>query len=228
MGIELLEPRQHWLTQYQLSLDLYEMSASVSCARGDISAMSPALDHILLNARSFEDSLKASSLLVKLLAASSKMDDAINNCIVILQNLGEIFPANSDVTLAGVSNEISSVMQQTLANNITKERFKLLPPMTNKTKIHAMKFLNLACAYSLISRPMMIPFLSSRMLKLTIDYGFCDDSIVGLALLGYSLVSTSNAHPFWSIFCHSLQRLLGAPFSSRSKRIFAQAHTLST
>ena len=38
-------------------------------------------------------------------------------------------------------------------------------------------------------QPMLLPFLSWRMVKLTIDYGFCNDSIVGLATAGHSFVS---------------------------------------
>ena len=36
---------------------------------------------------------------------------------------------------------------------------------------------------------MLVPILSCRMVRLTIEYGFCDDSIVGLVTAGYALVS---------------------------------------
>ena len=38
-------------------------------------------------------------------------------------------------------------------------------------------------------QPMLLPLLSWRMVKLTIDYGFCNETIVGLATAGHSFVS---------------------------------------
>ena len=182
--MQLLET-QHWETQYSLSLDLFEMSASVSCMHGDITKMSTCLDEISSHARTFYDSLKASSLLVKLLASSSKFEEARSNCLIILSNLGEVFP--SDVSLPLVLNELSLI--QTVLRNITSNQIKLLAPMTDRNKLNAMKFLNMLCMYSNISKPMLLPLLSCRMVRLTMEYGFCDDSIVGLATAGLSVVS---------------------------------------
>ena len=184
MGMQLLKT-QHWETQYSLSLELYEMSASVSCMHGNHVRMSSCLDEILSHARTFDDSLMASSLLVKLLASSSKFEEARSNCLEILSNLGEVFP--QDINLPLILNELSS-MQATL-RNITRKQINLLPPMTDRKKLNAMKFLNMLCMHSNISKPMLVPLLSCRMVRLTMEYGFCDDSIVGLATAGHSGVS---------------------------------------
>ena len=176
----------HWEEQYSLSLQLYEMSASISCINGDIGAMSSCLHQIIANVKSFEDSLTSSSLLAKLLAASSKYDEAISNCLSILSALGEEFP--QEISLPIVLNELS-VIQTTLAT-ISVDQVKLLPQMTNKSKLNAMKFLSMLCSYSIQSKPMLVPILSCRMVRLTIEHGFCDDSIVGLVTAGFSLVCT--------------------------------------
>ena len=63
-----------------------------------------------------------------------------------------------------------------------------LPWITDRTKLNAMTFLNLLCTCSKISKPLLLPILSSRMLKLTLQHGLCADGIVGLALAGYSTV----------------------------------------
>jgi len=127
--------------------------------------------------------LKASSLLVKLMMSLSKFEEAMSNCRVILSNLGVVFPVN--VSLPVGLREMMGM--QTMLSNITKDQITSLPPMTNKDKIAAMKFLNMLCKCSSISRPLMLPLLSSRMVKLTMEYGFCADSIVGLATAGYSI-----------------------------------------
>ena len=87
-GMQYLH-EDHWDSQYSLSLKLYELSASVSCSRGDRETMSRHLNAIAVNVKQFEDSLYASSLFAKLLASQTKYDKAMENCILILSNLGE-------------------------------------------------------------------------------------------------------------------------------------------
>jgi len=187
VGMKLLGP-QHWENQYVLSLKLYEMSASISCINGDTGNMSMSLNEIIANVKSFEDSLTSSILLAKLLAASSKFGEAMRNCLSVLSILGEEIP--QDVTLQMVWDELS-VIQTTLAN-ISVEKVKLLPPMTDNSKLNAMKFLSMLCCYSIIAKPLLLPILSCRMVRLTIEHGFCDDSIVGLVTTGYGLFSFTD------------------------------------
>ena len=121
VGMNLLGA-DRWTEQYSLCLDLYEMSASVSCFKGDINTMSRCLHETIANVKCFEDGLTSSTLLAKLLAASSKYDEAVNNCLSILSTLGEEFP--QDISLPIVLNELSTI-QTTLAN-ITVDQMKLL------------------------------------------------------------------------------------------------------
>ena len=188
VGIRLLEPN-HWETQYPLSLELYEMSASVSCISGDISTMSTCLQAVLSHVMTFEDSLKASSMLAKLLASNSKYDDATSNCLDILKKLGEDFPP--EISLPLVQMELPTL--QTALRNITHDQIQALPVMTGKRKLNAMKFLNMLCLYCTVSKPLLLPFLTHRMVQLTLEHGFCEDSIVGLATAGFSVVSMIGA-----------------------------------
>mmetsp|Transcript_37833 Transcript_37833/g.66339 ORF Transcript_37833/g.66339 Transcript_37833/m.66339 type:complete len:448 (+) Transcript_37833:2-1345(+) len=188
----LLLDTNRWVEQYSLTLCLYEMSASVSGFNGDVGALTVCLNEIIINVKSFEDSLTASSLLAKLLAASGKYDEAMRNCLSILSALGEEFPQDIDISI--VLNELS-VIQTTLAN-ITVDQVKLLPPMTNTSKLHVMKFLSMLCIYSVISKPMLLPLLSCRMVRLTIEHGFCDNSIVGLVTAGWTLFAFTDEIEF--------------------------------
>jgi len=186
-GMRLLDTNR-WDEEYSLTLQLYEMSASISCFNGETDDMASCLREVIANVRSFEDSLTSSSLLAKLLAASHKYPEAIKNCLSILSALGEEFP--EEISLPFVLSELS-VIQTTLAN-ISVNQVKLLPEMTDKSKLNAMKFLSMLCSYSIQSKPMLVPILSCRMVRLTIEKGFCDDSIVGLVTAGYSLFSFTD------------------------------------
>ncbi|KAL7533852.1 hypothetical protein ACHAXR_005484 [Thalassiosira sp. AJA248-18] len=145
--------------------------------------MSSCLDEILSHSKSFQDSLNASAMRVKLLASSSKYDEAMTNCLAILLRLGEEFPpqANLFVVLKTLS-ELRPILA-----NITKDQMKSLPSMNDSTKLQAMKFLSMLCTLSVMCAPMLLPLLSCRMMRLTLDYGFCHDSIIGLAMTGHSL-----------------------------------------
>ncbi|KAL9178272.1 hypothetical protein ACHAXT_001700 [Thalassiosira profunda] len=182
-GITLLEPN-HWETQYALSLSLFEMSASVSCITGDTTTMHSRLQEVLAHVLTFEDSLKGASLLVKLLASNSQFDDARFNCFDILKHLGETFP--QEINASTVQNELPAI--RSMLTNVSYEQMKALPQMTDRTKLNAMTFLNLLCMCSNMSKPLLLPILSSRMLKLTLQHGLCADGIVGLALAGHSMV----------------------------------------
>lgn len=184
MGIKLLNA-DNWGRQYSLSLNLYEMSAKLSFMSGDIGTMSTSIDTILSHATSFNDSLNASAMLVKLLSSRSQYKEAIINCLGILSHLGEDFPPSADKTV--VLNELSTIYP--LLTNISKEQFTALEPMTDVTKLHAMKFLSMLCRASLVSAPIFMPLVCVRMINLTMKHGFCDDSIIGLVMTGSSLVS---------------------------------------
>ena len=132
-----------------MSLDLYEMSASVDCMLGDIGTMPDTLGEITANVKSFEDSLTASGLLAKLLAASSNYDDAITVCLSVLSNLGETFPES--IRRIIVLDELLA-MRTILYKVDSIEKVKLLPDMTDIAKLHTMKFLSMMINYRCVFR----------------------------------------------------------------------------
>ena len=66
---------------------------------------------------------------------------------------------------------------------------KALPTMTDTNKLQAMKFLGMLCDISFFAAPMLLPLLSVRMMKLTLQFGFCSDSILGIFYTASSVVS---------------------------------------
>lgn len=165
-GMKQLDPSNKWQTQYSLSLQLFELSASVSCMHGDTSTLLSCVNEIMANVKSFDDGLFATSLTVKYLASCSKYDEAISKCLSVLSSLGEDISLDS-VGLPDVHNELA-VIQTTLAN-ISVEQVKALPPMTDKNKLHAMKFLSMLCMYVIYSAPKKVPLLATKMVRLTIE-----------------------------------------------------------
>lgn len=162
------------------------MSASVACMRGDIGMMSSCIDGILAHAKTFDDSLKASELLVQMLMSQSKFNDATSNCLAILKEFGEEFP--SDLSFRLVQSELTKT--KTLLQNVTHDQIKRLPRMTDRNRLNSMKFFTQLRQVSNHSKPMLQPLIACRMVSLTMGFGFCDDASVGLAMIGYCMVST--------------------------------------
>ena len=112
----------------------------------------------------------------------------------MLAQLGEEFPAQPDLII--VQNKLSKIRPLLLA--LTADEMKALPAMIDKNKLHAMKFLGMLCDISVKVAPMLLPLLSDRMLKLSLQYGFCNDTIVGIIYTAFSVVS--HAQCFKEIF----------------------------
>ena len=172
------------------------MSASLCYMCGDTAKMSSCLDEILAHANVFEDSLNASAMFARLMSSLSKHREAITNCLDILAKLGEQFPSQPD--LAIVQNKLTEVQPLLLA--LTADSMKALPTMTDTNKLQAMKFLGMLCEISLMAAPMLLPLLSVRMMELTLQFGFCSDSILGIFYTAYSVVSFVLVKG-WSCIC---------------------------
>lgn len=188
-GISLLQ-ENHWESNYSLSLELYEMSALVSFidGNGNADATLKRLQSILQHARTFEDTLNASVLLSKFMGSRGNYAEAINNCLGILSNLGETFPNEIDSTI--VSSSVAETKQ--LLANITKEQISQYPVLNDPSKLNAMKFMSLLMLYAVAHKPSLMPIVSNRMMKLSFNFGFCDDSLLGLAMAAYGIVNFGN------------------------------------
>jgi len=186
-GIALLkanhgDKQYHWNEQYHLCLDLYEMSVIVGFMDGHVENMESRLGAILSNARSFEDTLKAKRLHLKMISSRGDYAEATRQCLTVLSKLGEHFPERIDSSV--VNDEISRT--ESLLKDVTKDHLMRLPVMTDKSKTFSMAFLNMLCTFSMFSQPNICHLSCCYMVKLTLEHGFCDESIIGLATFSRS------------------------------------------
>ena len=129
-----------------------------------------------------------STMLARLLAASSKHDEAISNLVSLLeQRLNETIPRkpSRDAMKRNIL-EVKPVLM-----NLTVDQMKSLPTMKDTAKLRAMELLSLLCTIS-ISSPILLPLFSLRMVELTIQFGFCNESILGVFFASYSVVRLSD------------------------------------
>ena len=161
------------------------MSASLCYSCGETSEMTSCLQETLDHAKTFEDSLNAAAMLARLLTSSHKPKDAMTNCLDILTQLGEEFPAQPDPEV--LQNKLLEL--KPIFMSLSVGQMKALPKMRDGSKLQAMKFLGMLCQICVMAAPMLLPLLSVRMLELTLQFGFCNDSIAGICYCALSMVS---------------------------------------
>jgi len=135
-GISLLHSNP-WGEQYSLCLELFEMSAIVSCMEGNVETVEVRLDSILSNARAFDDTLNSRALRTKFLASQGLYVEATEEVFGVLSNLGEEFPG--EISSSHLKSEINAT--QILLKDTSKHAILNLPSMTDMRKLNTMKFM---------------------------------------------------------------------------------------
>ncbi|KAL7550568.1 hypothetical protein ACHAWF_013807 [Thalassiosira exigua] len=213
-GISLLVA-DPWAKQYDLCLKLHEMSAVVAFMYGKIEAVSSRLDAVLSKARTPDDALNARVLRARFLASQEKHNDATNELLALLSRMGEDFPRDN-----WCQGHVTSVIEATLLSlrHVRKETILDLPAMTNVRKCHAMKLMGLLITIGTFISPMLTPLLCCRMVKLTFEYGFCEDTISGLAAVSHALMHYSNDVQLASRIARIAESLISGHFNEHSLR----------
>jgi len=150
---------------------------------GHLEAVPSRINDILSNAKSFDDTLNSQVLMAKYLASQEQYASATEGVLSILSHLGEFFP--SDINESQLGKEIKA--SQAILKDITKEKVLRIASMTDSNKLKAMKFMTLLHSFSNFASPLLAHLLSCRMIQLTFESGFCENSILGLGFISHSL-----------------------------------------
>ena len=182
-GISLLCRHNPWERQYSLCLELFEMLNGVNFMDGKVDTMSIRFDSILLNARSFDDTLKTRSLRAKFMASQGQYSTAIAESLEVILKFGVELP--QDVNLSQLKSEVSVI--QALLKDTSKETILNLPPMHDDNKLHAMKFVCDIVTITFFPSPMLMAMYCCRMIQITLEYGFCEETISSVAYASYAI-----------------------------------------
>jgi predicted ATPase len=164
-----------WKDNYDLSLRLHNASAEVSYCIAQFADVSKSVNVILLNARCFEDTLRARSTQIFELGSRNRQPEAIKIGLATLRELGEELPSSP----SGIKLTWSMWRVKRLLGGMSDEALMRLPVMKVARKMAAMQILNLIWLSAMYSRPMLSAAVAIRMVKLTVMYGKCAVSSVG-------------------------------------------------
>jgi len=135
------------------------------------------LDDIFSNATSLRDKLKAYGLHLKIIASRGQYAESTSLCLSILAGLGEEFPEVIKASL--VTEEIKEI--ESSLKDVTKDEILSFPAMTDTSKLHSMRFLSMLSTLTMFTQPHICHLSSCHMVRLTLRFGFCDETVHGLA-----------------------------------------------
>ena len=174
-----------WANHYDLLLRVYNDAAELCYACGDFDTSLERCDEILHFGK-LVDKLTALYVRIEVLHAQQKPTEAIDLCLTVLRDLGVTI--DPDPHRGHLFMECWRVKK--LVKSCGEEGLLSIPSMVDPVKVESMKFLSLLAtlAYS-CSDSLLLPMVILRMMKSTIEDGFCDYTPFSLA--GYGMFLSS-------------------------------------
>lgn len=187
--VQLLEgDAWHWKNQYRMSVDVFCNLVNVEMMLGDFEKAYHVANGFLAHSASFDDTVKAHLLVMKCLGRGGKYKEAKRQGILGLRFLGEPIPeSNLLMHLVREAMHAAKALREK-----TDEDIVSLPLMRCTRKIAAMAIWSSLISISFLSMKglsdrLRFCLIGLRMMSLSLAYGVCEDSCVGLACYGLLL-----------------------------------------
>lgn len=172
--------KKHWRDQYDLSLELYNLAAKCALTIKDLTSLSVICHEVQINARDSEDTYLTSFITFCALTYSMISESVEFGLQVLSEQLGIYIPRS-------ISREdtLDLIAQtQSMLNTISEETLLNYHVVTDFKKVMAMKFLAKLETSVLQVNPSLLPYVTIKMVELTIDHGLSPMSAIGFAYFG--------------------------------------------
>jgi len=192
-GISFLQAN-YWEDQYDLSLNLFECSALANYSEGNHEQVAIQVNHVLSNAKSFEDKFKSYCVFINVIGIGS-MERAAEKLYELLTPLGENIDPNVISPQIAISEFIST---RNILSGVQKDKFLHLDPMTDRTKLMTMKLMAMLVVYYNQQQTFMSGYLVCKMIRTSLQYGHSEDTVYALsvfsAVLGNRLYDVDEGY----------------------------------
>lgn len=177
-----------WVDNYDLTLDLINNLARSSYSRGHHQECFIQVNQVLDNATSFKDKFLSYCLYIKLLGIES-IDRTVEELYYLLPFVGEPIDLNV-ITYQMAVDEIMA-LKQTLCEG-QEGILRHLPLMTDCTRLMSMKLLSLLVLYSSQQKEFLGGYVAVKMIRISLQYGQCDDTVYAMAVFCAALADMVN------------------------------------
>nr|WP_322743969.1 AAA family ATPase [Nostoc edaphicum] len=218
-GIELLTVNC-WQDQYELTLSLYVAAAEAAYLNADFDGMEQIAVQVLQSAQTILDKVKIYEIQIAAQTAQSRLLEAIAVGRDALKQLGVELPIEPN------NAEIGKALQ-VLASQLAGKRIEELadlPAMTDPQAQAAMQLLGMLFAPVFQGMPGLLPFISSTMVSLSLQFGNTPASTVGYGLHGMVLCAflgeVEGGYDFGQLALNLLDRFNVREFKSTISMLF--------
>ena len=187
IGLGLLG-RDWYITNYKLGMDLYNAAADALFVTGNAELFKSTVEQPITHARTLEDRLLASFILVRFLASSGDIEQAIARIFSILRELGEDFPA--EINPQTIHMELIKTKQ--VLSKYSKEDFTRLPKLEEPIKLWTMAFMQIGCRIAFFAKTELILLIACRIVHMSVEHGWCSTSAFGLCTFGHGLINVTH------------------------------------
>lgn len=183
-------PRRPWRDEYSLCLDLHSSLAEAQCCITEFEDMDQAIVAILANARNQQDKLRAYSTRIYSHAARVKLNEAIDLGVDALSSYRETFPSRP--TLAHLLIDLGMTKMR-LRNKSDEDILNLTTiSAENQDKVAALNILLVLINHTFLAKPDFFPFVSLRLVNITLKYGLSAHASSAFVYYGVLLLALDD------------------------------------
>jgi len=187
-GIAAL-PADSWTTDYNLTVCLHTETCESGLRIGDYATMERCFHEVCANVSNIADSFRIYRLRIKAMKAQGKPEKAVSTALAILKEIGTSLPATPSRSQSLLP--LATTWMRLLP--YTDDRLINLPEMTAPVPLATIRFLLEAATAAYTCNPMLLPFLSSHAIRLTLQHGQCPESyLIGYLTYGFLLCGVST------------------------------------
>lgn len=178
-------PANTWQTQYQFTLTLNQEACDAAYLSGDFELMENFAEIVIQNGKTILDKIKIYEIKIQAYIVQNRLQEAIEIGLNILNHLGINFPKSptSSDTEQAFQLTASKINARKIADLIN------LPAMEDVNILAAMSILSSMFPAAYLGFPELIPFLSLKMVDLSLDYGNTLISAFAYSIYGFILCS---------------------------------------
>jgi len=182
IGLELLATSS-WQTQYEFTLSLYNEAVEVAFLNRNFQQMEQLVDTVLKQGKKLLDKVKVYNVKIQACMVLNQQLEAVKIALPILKLLGVEFPQKPNQL------DVQLALEETRSNLSGKRIEDLihLPPMTEPTKLAAMKILSSVFSAAYQAIPEMFPLIVCKQVNLSIQHGNASGSAFAYATYGLIL-----------------------------------------
>jgi len=186
LAIYLLELQDRcWHDDYDLTLAVYNAAAEMEMCTANYEAMDRLTGVVLKNARSSLDKIQSFSTRIYGLGVADRPNEALDLGIEVLASVGERFPRI--LCRQHLMQGMKRVRR--LLRGKSNEQILRMANIEEREKLSSLQILNLMFLPALLNRPKLAPFITLKLMRITLEDGLSMIAPATFAIYGMLCIS---------------------------------------